>query len=405
MDGIWSLVGQYLRFPFEGTTLGWGGRPPDPVFGELLERARIPSSLIVHMNRKAIVRVLAEPVMMLPALPGRIDVDRDASEMGHVMEQVVAHLSRDLMTLSDRQTPCHRDAQFGVQPMTDPPSPNVGHLFHAGNMGRGVRNGLQGVGIYAVQHPDQHGPRGLPDKDEDRRRDEEASYRVGQRVSRPYPRRTDEHSKAAPPIDSRVVAVGDQRHATDLPPDPNTEYRHGLIAHETSHGGQHHGPQQDHGLGMDEALNGLITSNHGAEQNRRHDHQAGKILDPTKTIGEAASHSASRQHEGDAERNGRGGIPEVMDHVGKQSHATREDDDHCLEERRRHQADEGPLQRPHAPLRRRDRGINYTVSMAMPLRAQVGMVVKVVVSMVMRMIWVQRLSPCLIILRLHRRES
>ena len=170
--------------------------------------ARIPSLLIMDMNRKAIVRVLADPMMVFPALPDRIDMYRDAAEVGHVMEQLVAHLSGDLMTLADRQASRHRHAQFGVQAMADPPSPNVGHLFHAGNMGRGVRDGLQGVGVYAVQHPYQHGARRLPDKDEDRRRDEEASYRVGQRVSRPYPYRPDEHSKAGPAVDPRVVAVG-----------------------------------------------------------------------------------------------------------------------------------------------------------------------------------------------------
>jgi hypothetical protein len=65
------------------------------------------------MSRKAIVRVLADPVMVFPALPDRIDVYRDAAEVGHVMEQLVAHLSGDLMPLSDRQTPRHRDAPFG----------------------------------------------------------------------------------------------------------------------------------------------------------------------------------------------------------------------------------------------------------------------------------------------------
>jgi hypothetical protein len=73
--------------------------------------ARILPSLIVHINRKAIVRVLADPMMVFPALPDRIDVDRDPTEMGHVMEQLVAHLSGDLMTLADRQIPRHRDAQ------------------------------------------------------------------------------------------------------------------------------------------------------------------------------------------------------------------------------------------------------------------------------------------------------
>ena len=121
------------------------------------------------MDRKAIVRVLADPVMVFSALPDRIDMYRDASEMGHVMEQLVAHLPGDLMTLSDRQIPHHCDAQFGVQTVTDPSSPNIGHLFHAGNMGSGVRDGFQCVGIDAVQHPHHHRTCRLPDKEKDRR--------------------------------------------------------------------------------------------------------------------------------------------------------------------------------------------------------------------------------------------
>lgn len=71
------------------------------MFGELSEDTRVPSSLVVHMNRKAIVRVLAYPVMVFPALPHRIDMYRDPTEMRYVMEKLVADLSGDLMTLSD----------------------------------------------------------------------------------------------------------------------------------------------------------------------------------------------------------------------------------------------------------------------------------------------------------------
>ena len=61
-------------------------------------------------DRKAIVRVFADPVIVVPALPDRIDMDRDAGEMGHVMQQLVVHLSGNLMPPCDRQSPCHRDA-------------------------------------------------------------------------------------------------------------------------------------------------------------------------------------------------------------------------------------------------------------------------------------------------------
>ena len=50
----------------------------------------------------------ADPVMVLPALPKGIDVNRDASKMRHVMEQLVAHLSGKIMPVHNRQAPRHR---------------------------------------------------------------------------------------------------------------------------------------------------------------------------------------------------------------------------------------------------------------------------------------------------------
>jgi hypothetical protein len=81
---VHSCRGRNLIFTLPD--VGVGCRPADPVFRELSESARIRPSLVVHMNRKAIVRVLADPVMAFPALPDRIDMYRDPAEMGHVME-------------------------------------------------------------------------------------------------------------------------------------------------------------------------------------------------------------------------------------------------------------------------------------------------------------------------------
>ena len=50
----------------------------------------------------------ADPVMVLPALPKGIDVDRHASKMRHVMEQLVAHLSGEIMSFRNRQISRHR---------------------------------------------------------------------------------------------------------------------------------------------------------------------------------------------------------------------------------------------------------------------------------------------------------
>ena len=53
-----------------------------------IDRSNTPadSMLVVHVDRKIVVRVLPDPVEAFPALPGRIDMDRDATKMRHVME-------------------------------------------------------------------------------------------------------------------------------------------------------------------------------------------------------------------------------------------------------------------------------------------------------------------------------
>ena len=46
--------------------------------------------------------VFPDPVMRLSALPQRIDMHVDASEMLDVMEKLVSHLSSDAVSIADR---------------------------------------------------------------------------------------------------------------------------------------------------------------------------------------------------------------------------------------------------------------------------------------------------------------
>ena len=56
---------------------------------------------------------------------------------------------------------------------------------------------------------------------------------------------------------------------------------------------------------------------------------AGEILDPPVAVGEGSGGLAPGQHEGDPERNGSGGVADIVDGVGKQRDAAR-DDDHAI---------------------------------------------------------------------------
>ena len=73
--------------------------------------------------------VLSQPVVLLPSLPVGNNVNHDPAEVRQVVEELMANLLRDLVTISDRQPPGHRDAHLRVQAMPDPAGPEIGDLL------------------------------------------------------------------------------------------------------------------------------------------------------------------------------------------------------------------------------------------------------------------------------------
>jgi hypothetical protein len=49
--------------------------------------------------------VVSRPVVLLPSLPVGINVNHDSAEVRQVVEELVADLLRDLVTISHRQPP------------------------------------------------------------------------------------------------------------------------------------------------------------------------------------------------------------------------------------------------------------------------------------------------------------
>jgi len=146
-----------------------------------------------------------------------------------VVEEPAANLLRDLVTISHRQPPGHRDAHLRVQAMSNPPGPEIGDLFHSRNVTRRVADRLERLRIDPVEHPDHHRPSRFPDDHEDGGRDQQPDDRVGQRVARPDSDGAEEHRQAGPAIHARVVTVGDQRDAADLPTHSDAEDGHGFV--------------------------------------------------------------------------------------------------------------------------------------------------------------------------------
>ncbi len=295
----------------------------------------------MRVRGKAVVGVFTYLVVLLPSLSVRIDVDHDPAEVRQVVEELVPTLLRDLVAFRHRQSPRHRDAHLYVQPMAKPAHPQVGDLFHTRHVAGRVADGLERLRVNPVEHPDHDRASRLPDDDENSGRDQETDDGIGQRVAGPDPDGTEEHCEARSTIYPRVVSVGDEGGATNLPPDPDAEDGHRFVPDESNDGGEHHGPEKTDGLRMEKPLGRLIEGEDGAYSYRGDDDQAHQIFDASETVRESPCGSAPDQQEGDAERDCGSCVGEVVDRIGKQSHTVGQDDhDHHLHECREHQADE-----------------------------------------------------------------
>ncbi len=71
------------------------------------------TELVVRVWRKSVVHVPSNPVMPFAALARGIDVDVNAAEVRHVVEELVLHFARHRMPLSDGEMTGNGDAQIG----------------------------------------------------------------------------------------------------------------------------------------------------------------------------------------------------------------------------------------------------------------------------------------------------
>jgi hypothetical protein len=143
--------------------------------------------------------------------------------MRKAVKQLVADLARDLMSLGHRQPTGYGHVHFSVDAVSDPPGPHVRDFFDARRVAGGMCDGLQDLRIHAVQHTDDDRPSGLQDEDENCGRNREADQRISERVAEPDAGGTNEDRQARPPINARVVAIGNERGAPDLPSDADAE--------------------------------------------------------------------------------------------------------------------------------------------------------------------------------------
>jgi len=111
----------------------------------------------------------------------------------------------------------------------------------------------------AVKHPRQHGLCRLPDDAKDHGGDDKADDRVGKRVSQPHAKRAKDDRQAGEAVGSRMITIGDQGRAVDLPSDADAKHGYRLVAQKTDHASGGKPAELRNRAGVDDAVDGLVA--------------------------------------------------------------------------------------------------------------------------------------------------
>jgi hypothetical protein len=84
-------------------------------------------------------------MMLFAALPVWINVNHHAAEVGHVMEQMVPDVPRDIVARRHRQSAWYGHAHVRMQAVTDPTSVHVRYFLNPRDVRGGVDDLVQGL--------------------------------------------------------------------------------------------------------------------------------------------------------------------------------------------------------------------------------------------------------------------
>lgn len=119
-----------------------------------------------------------------------------------------------------------------------------------------------------------------------------------------------------------------------------------------------------HRAWVDEVVDGLVAGDDRAQEDDKHDDDAGEVFDAAKSVVEHLGCRAAGQHEGNPERDGRGRIADIVDRVSQKRDAAGEVDHDQLHDGCRGKDDERPLDGVDALAGCGDRGVDNAAGMA-----------------------------------------
>jgi hypothetical protein len=191
---------------------------------------------------------------------------------------------------------------------------------------------------------------------EDHERDREPDERVRELESQSDEPCARDNAKADEGVDARVVAVGDERGAVEPVACAKPNLRRELVAEVPDHARTGERPEVGELLGVDQPDDRFVQRDASRKEDREDDRVAG----PPFGAGAA-------EEEGRADRDRGQRIARIVDQIGEERDAPREDEDQHLERGCGAEGGEADEHRAHTRARAHDRAVDESVRMVVPV--------------------------------------
>ncbi len=143
------------------------------------------------VKRQPVVGMGLHSVKSLPDLADRVYVHRHLRDMGDMVQDLVADLFGNAVSLGDTQGWVHGDVDLEVEPVAAPAGAHLGNLTDPRSLMRDLLGVFQNSRLHAVQHSREDRPGRLPHKREDYECDQEPNEWISKGVAEPHARSTD----------------------------------------------------------------------------------------------------------------------------------------------------------------------------------------------------------------------
>src|SRR3990172_2995957 len=185
-------------------------------------------SVVVIRARRIVVR--GDRVVAPGDVLERVHVNRHVGEMGNLVKEGVPDLLRDPVSLDHSQRALHADRRFGVEAVPEPAAAHIVHVSRALNPFRHPRDVGQQVRVDGVHESRKDVSAYVDEDSDDPNANEQARKRIGERETEGHAGKTGEGRQGRQRVDPRVLPVGDESRTADLPPNPESDACHGLVA-------------------------------------------------------------------------------------------------------------------------------------------------------------------------------